>query len=171
MQHSARIAKDYRMLLLRLQGGDFSGPKPFRFRQIWWETEGIKEVVEDAWKKSLCGSPTFRLAQKLIGLKHELRRWNKEEVSDIFFESRRLEGVIADFQAVDEEKRLSADQHDKLARYHNLLRQQELFWRQKSCISWLNKGDSNIKFFYRCTVMRGARDLIVELKDDQVDRT
>ena len=171
MQHSARIAKDYRMLLLRLQGGDFSGPKPFRFRQIWWETEGIKEVVEDAWKKSLCGSPTFRLAQKLIGLKHELRRWNKEEVSDIFFESRRLEGVIADFQAVDEEKRLSADQHDKLARYHNLLRQQELFWRQKSCISWLNKGDSNTKFFYRCTVVRGARDLIVKLKDDQVDHT
>ena len=42
------------------------------------------------------GSPTFKLSQKLVGLKGEIWRWNREVVGDIFVESKRLEEEISD---------------------------------------------------------------------------
>lgn len=80
--------------------------------------------------KSVSGSPTFRLSQKLIGLEGELRKWNREVVENIFIESKRLEGEISNW-AIDEERGLPTSQevnlHYALSPYHNILSQQELF--------------------------------------------
>jgi len=89
---------------------------PFLFENFWLETEGVREIVVEAWYKSVGGlrtshlsqklcdlkqhlrcwnkKRTFRLSQKLSGLKHHLRRWNKESVVNIFSEGKRLEGSL-----------------------------------------------------------------------------
>jgi len=47
---------------------------------------------------------------------------------------------------------------DHLTReYHNVLRPQEIFWRQKYRLSWLKEGDANTHFFRRATVCIRAR--------------
>ena len=63
VRHMARISFDHHPLLLQMQGGEFGGPKPFRFERIWWEYNKHGNVM-----------PAFKLSQKLIGLKEELRR-------------------------------------------------------------------------------------------------
>ena len=88
-----------------------------------------------AWGRLVSGSPTFRVSQKLKGLKGDLRRWNKEAVGNIFAESKKLEDEIASVQACDDKLGLNDTQHETfscaLVRYHNLLRQQEIFLASK----------------------------------------
>ena len=73
-------------------------------------------------------------------------------VGNIFSESKRLDGEISKLQAIDEERGLPTSQevnlHYALSRYHNILSQQELFWRQKSRVNLLKAGDSNTAFFH-----------------------
>lgn len=76
-------------------GGDFGGPKPFHFERIWWEHSGLREVVDGSWDRRTRGSPTFTLAQKLIGLQTNLRHWNREVVGNIFSGFKQLEEEIA----------------------------------------------------------------------------
>ena len=63
-------------------------------------------LLRDAWGKRVRGSPTFKLSQKLVGLKGELRRWNREVVGDTFVESKRVEGEISDLHVLDEKQGL-----------------------------------------------------------------
>ena len=82
----------------------------------------------------------------------------------------KLETEIAKLQLVEESiefSSMSAEEMNKLtSKYHNILRQSETFWRQKSRISWLKDGDSNTNFFHKATVCRRARNLIKELTTD-----
>ncbi|XP_059650064.1 uncharacterized protein LOC132295802 [Cornus florida] len=46
-------------------------------------------------------------------------------------------------------------------------RDEELFWKQKSRIAWLNHGDKNTKFFHRKTLIRRCKNEILGLEDSQ----
>lgn len=45
------------------------------------------------------------------------------------------------------------------------LREEELFWKQKSRATWLREGDKNTEFFHATTKQRRARNRITKLKD------
>jgi len=128
--------------------------------------------VEESWDRRMHGPPTFQLSKKLTGLKQDLRRWNKESVRNIFAEGKGLETNIAELQAMKEERGLTPELQEvvqsNVARYHNILHQQEIFRRQKSRVSWLNAGDSNTWYFYRSMVVRRAHNLITELHNEGV---
>jgi hypothetical protein len=44
--------------------------------------------------------------------------------------------------------------------------QEEILWRQKSCIQWLKEGDRNTKFFHRSTIQRRHANHITQLISD-----
>lgn len=47
-----------------------------------------------------------------------------------------------------------------------MLRMEEIYWKQKSRVSWLVEGDLNTKFFHSSTLVRRSRNKIVRLKDN-----
>ncbi|XP_038988602.1 uncharacterized protein LOC120112787 [Phoenix dactylifera] len=111
-----------------------------------------------------------RLSRKLELAKRRLRQWNHETVGDIF---RRVEGVetaISELQRKEDlEGELSVDDmgdlRGLLATHHSLLRQHEIFWRQKSRVQWVHEGDRNTSFFHRSTIIRRQRSTIHSLRD------
>ena len=81
-----------------------------------------------------------------------------------------MEASPANLQNLDSTKGLTESQYaqlqDEMAACRNNLRQQEIFWKQKSRFSWLQEGDSNSQFFHRTVKVRRAKNLIGHVVDD-----
>ncbi|XP_031288180.1 uncharacterized protein LOC116146875 [Pistacia vera] len=50
-------------------------------------------------------------------------------------------------------------------RYFGLYRDEEVIFKQRSCVQWLNLGDQNTKFFHKSLIHRQVRNLIHSLTD------
>ncbi|XP_074302306.1 uncharacterized protein LOC141633799 [Silene latifolia] len=78
------------------------------------------------------------------------KAWNGDDAD--------LMGTIE--RAVNERKKLVED-------IAKLLRQEEMFWRQRSRALWLKDGDKNTKFFHRRASQRKQKNHISKLVDDE----
>lgn len=65
--------------------------------------------------------------------------------------------------------RLRQRESDLRVEIEDILRQEELFWFQKSRCKWLSEGDRNTKFFHRRTLSRRKWDKITASKDANGD--
>jgi hypothetical protein len=55
--------------------------------------------------------------------------------------------------------------------WEGICQQEEILWRQKSRIRWLNEGERNFFFFHRTTIARRAHNKILKMKDqDGIER-
>ena len=73
-----RPTSDHFSVLLE-EGGLRRGPSPFKFENMWLKAEGFKDLIGGWWQGIVVrGSPSYRLALKLKGLKQNLKIWNKE---------------------------------------------------------------------------------------------
>ena len=58
------------------RGGMRSGASPFRFKNMWLEAEGFKDLLKRWWTGyNFRGSYSLILAAKLKALKSDLKRW------------------------------------------------------------------------------------------------
>ncbi|XP_038973168.1 uncharacterized protein LOC103699679 [Phoenix dactylifera] len=169
VSHLPRIASDHCPLLISTSS--VSGHhSPFRFEKIWLLYPQSWDIVRDAWRVPVRGDAMRRVSRKLELTKRRLRHWNHKVVGDIF---RRLEGVEEEITALQrrEDLRGALPENDMthlrelLVTHHSLLRQHEIFWRQKSRVQWVNEGDRNTRFFHRTTVIRRQRSMIHSLRD------
>ncbi|XP_038971981.1 uncharacterized protein LOC120104612 [Phoenix dactylifera] len=136
----------------------------------WTGGSSSWDIVRDAWRIPVHGDPMQQVSRKLELTKRRLRRWNRVVVGDIF---RRLEGVESSIAELQRKEDLGgtlpevdmADLRGLLATHHSLLRQHEIFWRQKSRVQWVSEGDRNTRFFHRSTIIRRRRSMIHSLRD------
>ena len=113
----------------------------------------------------------FRLVAKGAEVKKSLKAWNKGHVGNIFKKAKQLDEEITRLLIMEENGMLSASMNGDLRQltsdYHNVIRLQEFFWKQKLRISWLKEGDANNSFFHRATISRRARNLIKKFKESE----
>ncbi|KAK2634881.1 hypothetical protein Ddye_029673 [Dipteronia dyeriana] len=83
-----------------------------------------------------------KLRKKIADCKRSLSAVNNEEMSDFWDETRKIEN-----------------------RLDCLLEKEENYWRQRSIIDWLKRGDKNTRFFHWKTSNRRARNRISVLWD------
>ncbi|XP_038979986.1 uncharacterized protein LOC120110122 [Phoenix dactylifera] len=122
------------------------------------------------WRLPVRGDAMHRVSRKLELAKRRLRRWNREVVGDIFWRVEGVETAISELQSKEDlEGTLSSsdmgDLRGLLATHHSLLRQHEIFWRQKSRVQWVREGDRNTSFFHRTTIIRRQWSTIHSLRD------
>ncbi|KAK1279503.1 hypothetical protein QJS04_geneDACA017716 [Acorus gramineus] len=54
-----------------------TGPKPFKYFEMWEAHPTFWDTVEEAWSTGVNGSPIFRLVKKINATKLALKQWNK----------------------------------------------------------------------------------------------
>lgn len=116
------------------------------------------------------GSPSYCFVKRLGYLKKKIKSWNKEHFKNIFSEKFRLEEEMSKLnekimmagmpnEEFELEKRLKDE-------YMEVLRREELYWRDKLRELWIVEGDSNTKFFHASVKARISHNRIIGIQDE-----
>ena len=79
-----RPVSDHNLILLD-GSGVRRGLTPFRFENMWLKVNGFRELLSSNWGEiEMFGSASFKLVEKLKALKSLLKKWNKDEFSNVY---------------------------------------------------------------------------------------
>jgi hypothetical protein len=139
--------------------------KPCRRYEAFWERENsLGEEIEGAWNGQRPAQNMQDIGKKLDGLMDTLQTWSKRTIGSV---PRKLEKlrkrlqVISKYHdeySVEEKRRISLEMNELLAK-------EEVMWKQRSRVDWLNSGDQNTSYFHRKASWRSKKNNITQLSD------
>ena len=125
------------------------GPLPFRFNHLWLESEGVSDIIYNAWCCFIPGSPTFIWEQKLKHVKNSLKQWvtkHYQEPKIISIElikhMETLQGNMEQGEVIIE---LMIQEIELEKALQTTIRKEEESLRFQSRNLWLISGDQNTK--------------------------
>ena len=160
-----------------LEGGGLRrGFSPFKFENMWLKAEGFKDLIGGWWQGIVVrGSPSYRLAVKLKGLKQNLKIWNREVFGSL--ERNKAEALqqVERWDLVEGERSLTEEElcrkkeaNEDYAKWVSL---EEIHWRQLSRELWLREGDGNTGFFHLMANAHRRVNALDEIKINEVRLT
>ncbi|KAL6214022.1 hypothetical protein ACLB2K_013460 [Fragaria x ananassa] len=165
VMHLPKLASDHRPILLDTNPSGSSMPRIFRFEYLWISHPHCYEIVRKNWNSEFLGSAWAGWLRNLSRCKYALNEWSK----DVFpnFGNKVTENIMHIQTLLEDEKedigQLLSLKTDQIASYWAM---EEMFWKQRSCISWLAHGDMNTHFFHQTTTSNRRRNKILQIKDD-----
>ncbi|KAG7537667.1 Ribonuclease H domain [Arabidopsis suecica] len=151
---------DHRPLVTFLDDSIRKNKGAFRFDRRLTDNEEIRCIVDQAWKSHQEDS----VLGKLNRCRAQIIKWTKAQnanSSKLIKEAQEaLEGALS---ASSPDQSLISTYTSSLEK---LYREEELFWRQRSRIQWLQSGDRNSAFFHAATRARRAINNVSVIEDD-----
>lgn len=172
--HLCKMSSDHNPLLLQLQDTTrtLNISRQFKFLTCWLEHEDFRSFLATNWDDS-----GLHIKDALEKCASKLSWWGKNVFGNIAFRKKRcLARLSGTQQAMCDrpstylfglEKKLSNE-------LQTILKQEELYWWQKSKLAWITQGERNTRFFHITTIMRRRRNSTLRLKNlqgDWVDRS
>nr|XP_027083663.1 uncharacterized protein LOC113705962 [Coffea arabica] len=170
VSHLARESSDHAPLLLSVSTRLDTKPKSFRFLNVWTGHEDFMPMVQESWEQPCGGPPLQVLYCKLKRLRGSIREWSRRVFGDIFQTVRQKEEEVRLAEVrVESDDSDAARVHLHLAKgqLRAAMRVEELFWKQKARVRWLQEGDRNTKFFHSVVKNRRVRSVIHRIRNGQ----
>ncbi|XP_024010299.1 uncharacterized protein LOC112085326 [Eutrema salsugineum] len=153
---------DHRLVLAMIKINNIRRKKSFRFDKKWIGKPGFKETVVSGW------GPFDEFSrrdfhQKVTQCRKNISIWKKSNPSN---SERMIEELKNQLDLAQDDENTTLEEIEEIRRKLCVaLREEEMFWQQKSREKWHKDGDKNTKFFHALTKQRRARNRIVALKD------
>ncbi|KAL4386393.1 hypothetical protein GQ457_09G029360 [Hibiscus cannabinus] len=162
--HLDRLGSDHRPLLLKTSSNHWPiSERPFRYIAAWNDHPNFPEFLNSVWQND-------RDFEDNLGFfKAAAHSWNSDVFGHIGKKKKRL---LARLRGIDRAlNNAHSDylvdlQHSLRDELELILEQEESFWMQKACASWVKYGDRNTKFFHTSVMTRRRRNKIMALKED-----
>ncbi|CAN6182020.1 unnamed protein product [Urochloa humidicola] len=144
----------------------------FKFELGWLTKDGFYEMVKEVWESETKGhTPMERWQNKIRRVRRYLRGWARNIVSQDRKKKYELLNTI-DALDIQAETRLLLP-HEIELRNHlkgqltKLLREEEIYWLQRSKATKLLQGDANTKYFQLVANGRHRKTRIVQLEQEE----
>ena len=142
--------------------------KNFQFFNYMFQLDGFKDAVLTAWSQPLFGDPLAVLGRKLKLVKQNLVKLNKihGDVREKTVNARATLAAIQDALLISpRDPVLLRDELQGGEALLKALNHEEVFYKQKSRVSWLSLGDNNNSFFFNQTKQNWNHNKILAIKD------
>ncbi|XP_062080392.1 uncharacterized protein LOC133785152 [Humulus lupulus] len=145
--------------------------KPFRYYNFWADHHDFKTIVEQNWKRPMATRGLKGVYLKLMRVKHCLKKFNHEVIGDIGKSYQEAKACYneAKYQAQSHPRDMIYQDQEAIAaaNFDTQEKMYHKFLRQRSKITWLQKGDSNTSYFHACLKKRKMENRITTFITDQ----
>lgn len=141
----------------------------FKFQLMWLQDPSLYELVLD-WRcegRPTYGTVMYTFVKRLQFVKYRLKKWNMQCFGNLHHNkliaqahSDSITHQIHDLVLLMDLSKEEAIASTALEEWEM---REESFWKQKSCIDWLQEGDRNVSFFHHSIVERRNGNLINSL--------
>jgi hypothetical protein len=122
--------------------------------------------VKEAWQQHPTGSKMYEVTEAIKSCRKRLTKWDR----DVYRSSQqRLHQLGEDLRCMEERNHSDDTQvqmNKTRAELNELLKREEIMWRQRSRVQWLQEGNHNTKYFHNKANQRRRKNAIMSLKDE-----
>ncbi|KAM6599851.1 hypothetical protein CsatA_019460 [Cannabis sativa] len=163
VNHLSATDSDHRPLLLDTLGGVKCKRRQFKYENMWARDPRSFWVVKEAWKERRHQNPMINFHRKVKATSKKLQLWNKSQFHHLSQQIQQAKDLVQEAEKKNNDNFNEVDQA-KLKLTEALLRE-EIHWKQKSRVQWLQEGDKCSKFFMASTIIRRRRNYIQCIKE------
>ena len=120
------------------------GALGFKFEESWLLWEDCEKTVEESWRLgNRTGSAIAVIQEKIKDCGADLMAWGVSKTHPNAKEIKRLQEKIEALTIGELNEENKAEFTEVSKRLDDLLTKQEIYWHQRSRVSWLKHGDKN----------------------------
>lgn len=109
---------------------------------------------------------TDGLARSIMGCGQTLAAWNDKQFGDLPKQIKKCKEELSKLQSAYQSLEMTQACRSLENRLAALLRKEEVFWLQRSRVSWMREGDKNTNFFHKVASGRKKRNHIAKIEDE-----
>ncbi|XVE64032.1 hypothetical protein DITRI_Ditri07aG0068900 [Diplodiscus trichospermus] len=139
--------------------------KRFHFEASWLKEEGSGEVIKSAWEEA----GLLTLPEKIKDAGAKLKKWFGIRAGTTRVKIDSIQKQIDEIQSHELSDYVLSKENDLKEELNALLEKEEIFWRQRSRVSWLCEEDKNTRFFHAQASQREKNNRVKGLKNEDGD--
>ncbi|XP_074321323.1 uncharacterized protein LOC141657846 [Silene latifolia] len=145
--------------------------RSFKYFNMWSQSVDFKSCVQEHWSKTWPGTKMYNLVHKLKYLKEPLKNLNKNDFDDVENNAARARMYL---ESIQEKLRIDP-QNSELIQMEIDAANSVRFLDdacytclvQKSKVTWVDKGDSNNRYFHSVIKTRQVRSKVMKIEDSK----
>ncbi|XP_074305806.1 uncharacterized protein LOC141641028 [Silene latifolia] len=153
---------DHTPCVVQYTAAEVKKRRSFKYFNMWSKSENFIECVKQCWQKEGYGTNMFKLVKNLKKLKWPLKRLNVADFNDVGNNASRAQMYLDYIQEKLRNDPLNSELiHQELhtaSAVSFLNKASHEYLLQKSKAMWLDKGDSNSKYFH--SLIKNRQDVV-----------